>query len=142
MSYLGLADATRAALVSRARLQDFDSLSLAAPDRAMANRSRFPAFWGPNYDWVPDQCHGGVLATTLQSMVLQTDGDQIFLLPAWPGDWDVDFRLHAPGQTVIEGRYANGEVCDLRVTPPERAKNIVIRALAFEGYVSSGAEEQ
>ncbi|MEZ4677119.1 MAG: hypothetical protein R2932_23155 [Caldilineaceae bacterium] len=124
LSYLGLADATREALVSRARRQDFDSLSLAAPERAMANRSRFLAFWGPNYDWVPDQCHGGVLMTTLQSMVLQADGDQIFLLPAWPADWDVDFRLHAPGQTVVEGRVVDGKVRDLQVTPPARADDL------------------
>ncbi|MHC4253785.1 MAG: LamG-like jellyroll fold domain-containing protein, partial [Planctomycetota bacterium] len=27
--------------------------------------SRFPAFWGPNFDWIPDQDHGGVAMTAL-----------------------------------------------------------------------------
>lgn len=126
MSYLGLAAATRDTLVQRARLHNFDALSLAAPERAMPNHMRFPAFWGPNYDWVPDQCHGGVFATTLQTMLLQTDGDQIFLFPAWPQDWDVEFRLHAPGQTVIEGHYVNGKLVQLQVNPPKREDAIHI----------------
>ncbi|MBM4089849.1 MAG: LamG domain-containing protein, partial [Planctomycetes bacterium] len=89
MAYLGLADEARANLVARARQHDVGS--------------RFPAFWGPNYDWVPDQDHGGVLMKALQAMVMQTDGDKVFLLPAWPGDWDVSFKLHAPRKTVVEG---------------------------------------
>jgi|GEM_PF-2627680 len=32
----------------------------------------------------------------LQEMLLQTIGDQIVLFPAWPKDWAVDFKLHAP----------------------------------------------
>ena len=47
MAYLGLADDARSCLVSRAR--------------SYHRGSRFPAFWGPNYDWIPDQDHGGVL---------------------------------------------------------------------------------
>ncbi len=70
--------------------------------------SRFPAFWGPNFDWTPDQDHGGVLMIALQRMVLQAEADRLDLLPAWPKGWDVDFRLHAPGGRVVEGRYAGG----------------------------------
>lgn len=126
MTYLGLAEQAQAALVSRARLQNHDSLSASDPDRAMSNQARFPAFWGPNYDWTPDQCHGGVLTTTLQTMLLQWDGRQIYLFPAWPADWDVDFKLHAPYNTLVEGRYVNGELLDLHVTPPERAGDVTV----------------
>ena len=35
-------------------------------------------------------------------------------MPAWPPDWDADFRLHAPYQTVVEGRQ--GEVGTVAVT--------------------------
>jgi hypothetical protein len=31
---------------------------------------------------------------------MQTIGDEIRLLPAWPKEWDVDFELHVPQQTT------------------------------------------
>ena len=37
-------------------------------------------------------------------MLIQYDGEKIYLFPAWPGDWDVDFKLHAPGNTIIQGK--------------------------------------
>ena len=61
---------------------------------------------------------------TLQSMLLQTDGQKIFLLPAWPKGWDVDFKLHAPQQTVVEGVYRDGKVQLLRVTPESRRADV------------------
>jgi hypothetical protein len=88
--------------------------------------SRFDAFWGPNYDWIPDQDHGGILLKALQAMLLQTDGERIYLLPAWPMDWDVTFKLHAPHRTIIEGEVRDGRIERLRVTPEERRKDVVI----------------
>lgn len=66
---------------------------------------RFPAIWGPNFDWTPDQDHGSNLLLTLQLMVLQSHGDTVYLLPAFPADWNVDFRLHVRGGGVVEGIY-------------------------------------
>ena len=111
MAYLGLTDAARKGLVERPRHHD--------------QRERFPAFWGPNYDWTPDQYHGGVLMKTFQAMLLQTDGRKILLLPAWPKDWDVDFKLHAPYQTVVEGTYRDGKLQSLKVTPEARRADVV-----------------
>src|SRR5512139_1442631 len=88
--------------------------------------SRFPAFWGPNYDWVPDQCHGGNLMSTIQNMLLQHDGRRILLLPAWPRDWDVEFKLHAPLKTTVEGTFRSGKLVELRVTPLDRAGDVVV----------------
>jgi hypothetical protein len=110
MAYLGLADETRTNIVNRAKRHD--------------KNSRFPAFWGPNYDWTPDQDHGGVLLRTFQTMLMQTDGKKIHLLPAWPKGWDCEFKLHAPLQTVVTGRVRNGKIENLNVTPPERQKDI------------------
>ena len=112
MAYLGLADEARAYVAGRAHNHD--------------ERSRFPAFWGPNYDWVPDQDHGGILLKTVQAMLLQTDGKKIFLLPAWPADWDVHFKLHAPYRTVVEGEYRDGKLVNLSVTPESRRSDVVI----------------
>lgn len=85
---------------------------------------RFPAFWGPNFDWIPDMDHGGTACIALQRMLLQYDGDQLLLLPAWPKNWAADFRLHAPKNTIIEGRVEGGNITRLSVTPPEREKDI------------------
>jgi alpha-L-fucosidase 2 len=112
MAYLGLADSARQYLVGRARNTNSDS--------------RFPAFWGPNYDWVPDQDHGSVLLKTLQAMLLQTDGEKCILLPAWPSNWNVQFKLHAPFCTTIEGEVRDGKLEWLSTSPRERREDIVV----------------
>ena len=85
---------------------------------------RWPAYWGPNYNWRPDQDEGGIFQSTIQSMLMQYEGDKIFLLPAWPKDWNCDFKLHAPKNTTIEGRVVNGELKDLVVTPDARRADV------------------
>jgi hypothetical protein len=110
-AYLGLADTAREYLTTRAK--------------SWHPQSRFPAFWGPNYDWVPDQDHGSILMKTLQAMILQTDGSTISLCPAWPEVWDAEFRLHAPGSTIIEGTVKAGHITKLDVKPRRRAAGVV-----------------
>jgi hypothetical protein len=80
--------------------------------------------WGPNYDWTPDQDHGTVAMTALQRMLLQYEGESIYLLPAWPKKWNVEFKLHAPDKTVVEGVYRNGRLQTLNCTPDSRKKDI------------------
>jgi len=86
---------------------------------------RFPVMWGPNFDWCPDQCHGSNLLDTVQRMLLQADGDRILLLPCWPRQWNVSFRLCAPRRTVVECEFRDGEVKRLVVTPAERRGAVV-----------------
>jgi hypothetical protein len=85
---------------------------------------RWPATWGPNFDWLPDHCQGGNLMVTINYMLLQHSGDKILLLPAWPKDWDVSFKLHAPRQTTVECVYRGGKIVKLKVFPKERRKDI------------------
>ncbi len=87
---------------------------------------RFPTFWGPGHDWVPDHNWGGSGMIGLQEMLLQTIGDEIRLFPAWPKDWDVDFKLHAPRQTTVEVSYRGGKIERLVVLPESRRKDVVI----------------
>jgi hypothetical protein len=93
---------------------------------APATHSRFPAFWDAHHDWAPDMDHGGVLQLALQSMLMQTESRKIILFPAWPMEWDVTFKLHAPYHTVVEGVLRNGEVAELQVSPSERHDDVVI----------------
>ena len=86
---------------------------------------RFPAFWGPGYDWVPDHNWGGSGMIGLQEMLLQTDGSKIYLFTAWPVDLDVHFKLCAPYNTTVEGVVKNGKVVSVTVLPESRTKDII-----------------
>lgn len=75
---------------------------------------RFPAFWGPDFDWTPDHNKGGSGMIGLQEMLLQIDNKgQVILFPAWPKDIDVQFKLHAPGIGVVEASMKNGVITRL-----------------------------
>ncbi|HEY3379356.1 MAG TPA: DUF5703 domain-containing protein [Armatimonadota bacterium] len=87
---------------------------------------RFPTIWNSSFDWIPDEDHGGSAMVGLQAMLLQADGNAITLFPAWPKDWDVTFKLHAPQRTVVEGVYRHGTLERLVVTPPERRKDVTV----------------
>lgn len=87
---------------------------------------RFPTFWGPGHDWVPDHNWGGSGMIGVQEMLMQTVDDKIYLLPAWPKEWNVDFMLHAPCRTVVECVYSHGKITKLIVTPESRKKDIVL----------------
>jgi alpha-L-fucosidase 2 len=86
---------------------------------------KFPAFWDKSHDYLPDEDNGGNGENGLQQMLLQTVGEKILLLPAWPADWDADFKLHAPQNTIIEGSVRKGHLTGLTVTPAIRRKDIV-----------------
>jgi hypothetical protein len=90
--------------------------------------SRFPAFWGPNFDWIPDQDHGSVAMTALQRMLLQDHGKEILLLPAWPKQWNVDFKLHASMNTTIECVVRDGRISKLQVKPESRRQDVKLAA--------------
>ncbi len=113
MAYMGMTEEAKQFLVDRSKTYHEDS--------------RFPAFWGPNYDWVPDQDHGGVQMKAFQSMLIQADpySKKIYLLPAWPKDWNCEFKVYAPYKTVIQGSVQNGKLQDLIVSPKSREQDIV-----------------
>jgi hypothetical protein len=90
------------------------------------DESRFPAFWGPNYDWVPDQDHGGNILMAFQTMLIQEVGDKILLFPAWPKDWNVKLKLQAAKQTTVEVSLQNGKIEYLNVSPESRRSDIKI----------------
>jgi hypothetical protein len=93
-----------------ARLGLTDEAKSLIIQKFQSSKHRFPTFWGPGYDWTPDHNHGGSALIALQEMLLQIDGDNALLLPAWPPDWDVHFKLHAPHNTVVECRYIQRKI--------------------------------
>ncbi len=55
-------------------------------------------------------------AMGLEMLVQPGPDGSILLMPAWPHEWNVSFKLHAPGKTTIECDYRDGDVKSLIVT--------------------------
>jgi len=108
---LGLADVAR----------DYVSFNLTRKDPSL----KFPAFWASANDYKPDEDNGGNGENGLQQMLMQTEGKKIRLLPAWPSDWDAEFKLHAPYNTTVEGRVVKGKLTGLVVTPGSRKADVI-----------------
>lgn len=99
---------------------DYNSKKLKNSER------RYPTFWGPGHDWVPDHNWGGSGMIGLQEMLMQCFGNQILLFPAWPKTWDVNFKLHAPKNTIVEGIFKDGKIEELKVFPESRRADVRI----------------
>ena len=87
---------------------------------------RFPAFWGPGFDWSPDHNWGGSGMIGMQEMLLQEVNDKLYLFPAWPKEWSIRFKLHASRGTTVEAEMKNGQVVNVKVTPQERQHDVVL----------------
>ncbi len=92
---------------------------------AYDKRFRFPGFWGPNYDYTPDQCHAGNYINTIQLMLMQSEGDKTYLLPAWPKDWNVKFKLHTPNNGQVEAEFKNGKLISSKKIPSGNSTELI-----------------
>lgn len=70
--------------------------------------NRFPAMWGAVHDAVPDVDHGANIMNQLQLMLVQEREGKISILPAFPEEWNVKFKLFISGNRVVEFEYENG----------------------------------
>mgnify|MGYP000789363453 FL=1 len=68
---------------------------------------RFPTWWGPGYDWTPDHNWGGSGMIGLQEMIMQCDGNNIYIGAGLPDDWNVKFKLCAPQNTIVAVSYTH-----------------------------------
>lgn len=104
-------------------------------------QARFSAFFGPGHDWIPDHNWGGSGMVGLQEMLLAPEPGRegkLYMFSSWPADWNVRFKLHAPGPAVVECEYSNRKIQKLSVTPKAREKDIV----NWLDRVNVGPEEQ
>ena len=113
---LGLAEESWAMVVDRA--------TNAPPEDGF----RYPALAPHLQDSEPSADHYANLMTATQAMLLQAGGDAnntIVLLPAWPCEVDVSFKLWGALNTTVDVVYAGGKLVSLQVQPTERASNII-----------------
>ncbi|WNR42783.1 DUF5703 domain-containing protein [Paenibacillus roseipurpureus] len=92
--------------------------------KSYSSLTDFPAFWN-KMDWIPDLDNGAVAMNALQTMILQNNNNEIRILPSWPSSWNVDFKLHATGNTTVRGKYENGEITLLQATPADRLVDVI-----------------
>jgi formylglycine-generating enzyme required for sulfatase activity len=67
-----------------------------------------------------------VLLKAVQSLLVQTDGRRIYVLPAWPKGWDAEFKLHAPYNTTVTGKVERGRLVRLDVEPKSRRADVIV----------------
>ena len=110
---------------------DAATLGLAATARAEVTANftaygseRFKWFWKQGHDAEPDMDNGGAGMSILQLMLLQTVGGKTLVFPAWPKEWNVDFKLHGPGGAVIRGTCRDG-CTQVETTAGKGAPNLV-----------------
>ena len=83
-------------------------------------------------DYEPSSDHFAVMANAVGYMLMAPKDDgaaqSVALLPAWPCEWDVEFKLHAPLGTVITGALRAGRL-SFAVDPPSRRTAVDAPAL-------------
>lgn len=91
-----------------------------------ADGYRFPGFMPHFQDYQPSADHLSNMNSALQWMLLQGDdsNNNVILFPAWPCNWNVDFKLRGPLNTIVEGKYANGKMSSFTVTPASRTSSV------------------
>jgi hypothetical protein len=89
---------------------------------------RFPLYGREGPDSCPDFDHFGAGSVALQRMLVQEAGGKIFLLPAWPADWDVEFKLHLARRTVVSGTVKDGKLIAWDVQPAEQKRDVLVCA--------------
>lgn len=87
---------------------------------------RFPLYGDEHPDSCPDFDHFGAGSTALQRMLVQEAGGKIHLLPAWPANWDADFKFHLEGKTVLTGTVKDGKLQKWDIQPASRRQDVVL----------------
>jgi hypothetical protein len=94
--------------------------------RTASPMCRFPLYGREGPDSCPDFDHFGSGSVALQRMLVQEAGDKILLLPAWPADWDAEFKLHLRRGTVLCGSIKDGALVNWEIQPPTRKGDVVV----------------
>ena len=94
--------------------------------RKASTMCRFPLYGHEGPDSCPDFDHFGSGSFALQRMLVQEGNGKIYLLPAWPATWDVNFKLHLSGAGVISGVVMKGKLLLWEITPKSRKNDVVV----------------
>lgn len=116
------------ALLAALGLADDAGKAAVAKMADAASGARFPLIHGAPEEG-PDLASLGAGMAGLNAMLIASEPDpkgRIFLLPAWPRNWDVTFRVRASGGTLVDGVVESGKLVRLVTTPVERRDDVVL----------------
>lgn len=103
------------------------------------NRARTPAAKGYRFrgfapheqDYEPSADQFANMNSALNWMLLQPADDGVngssIAFGAWPCSWDVDFKLAGPLNTTVEGKFKDGKLVALTVTPVSRTSSVLVQ---------------
>ncbi|MGA2617096.1 MAG: DUF5703 domain-containing protein [Thermoguttaceae bacterium] len=94
--------------------------------RIASTACRFPLYGREGPDSCPDFDHFGAGSVALQRMLVQEAGERLLLLPAWPADWDVDFKLHVTRGAVLTATVKDGKLIAWDIQPASRKPDVVV----------------
>ncbi|HXP63555.1 MAG TPA: LamG-like jellyroll fold domain-containing protein, partial [Dongiaceae bacterium] len=94
--------------------------------RTASSMCRFPLYGKEGPDSCPDFDHFGAGSMALERMLAQEAGRKILLLPAWPADWDVDFKLHLRRGAVLTGIVKDGRLRSWDIVPSSRKEDVTV----------------
>ena len=117
--YYGGIDAALLGLAGDAWAMLVDRAANSPPEGA-----RYPAFAPHLQDYQPSADHYANLMTAAQAMLVQAGGDAddtMLLLPGWPCEVDVAFKLWGARGTSVNVVFANRTLVEMDVQPLERA---------------------
>lgn len=92
-------------------------------------QENFPYLIGSATRGTPDFVRAGDAMAGLHAMLVAAEPNaegRIFLLPAWPKNWDVTFRLRVPGNTQIDAVIEGGVIRSLVINPVARRDQVVV----------------
>lgn len=90
-----------------------------------STQCRFPLFGRESPDSCPDFDHLGSGSFAFQRMLVQETSNKIYLFPAWPISWDVDFRIYT-SHGVIECVMKDGKIIKLKTPSSLNRKMLYI----------------
>ncbi|MFP6872284.1 MAG: DUF5703 domain-containing protein [Verrucomicrobiales bacterium] len=88
-------------------------------------KARFPRFWGADYSRLPaEQADIDSFIGALRSMLITSSGKKVCVLPGWPVERDVTFRLDSETGLGVDVAYSGGEIKRLEVYPKQRTSEV------------------
>lgn len=94
--------------------------------RTASPHHRFPFYGRENPDSCPDFDHFGSGGIALQHMLVQETNELIYLLPAWPRNWNVHFKLCLRNNGTIEGEVRDGRLQHWEISPASWRERVVL----------------
>jgi len=90
-----------------------------------AKGSPFPGFWGSDFSQLPPAKDGlDSLVDSLRPMLIGMTGERVCVLPGWPVDQDIAFRIDTVTGLGVDVVYRDREIKRLEVYPKQRTSEV------------------